>query len=417
MHLRARSSLAVLAVFGALALPAAASALTVTVTVHGAGGVTETPNSFDGTRNQGPCEVDPTGMSPADETVCVLGSPDGFWNAGDLVRLSPYFAEDLVAYDAGWRFDKWVGGSGPGEIACDPAFSYAFACEFVITEDASIDLYFKDTAGPNTYFRSQPFAEFTNTKTGTFEFYSSTDPDATFQCKLDGPSGPGTYEACGDPDEPMTNPDETMTFTNLADGAYTFSVRGIDINGNFETTPATSTWLLDTVKPVVFLTFPFEWLYLPANHFTPEYTVSDPNLLPATKRCSLDQDNDIPCDEELTGLSEGPHRFGVGVLDCCANRGAETHYFIVDTVTPNSKITAGPSGDTRSRTVTFKFRYTTVEYGDVFLKCQLDGGAWKSCESSKTYSVSRGRHTFRVKGRDSAGNQETSPAVRTFRRI
>jgi hypothetical protein len=46
--------LALLLAIGALALPTAASALTVTVTVHGAGGVIETLNSLDGTRNQGP---------------------------------------------------------------------------------------------------------------------------------------------------------------------------------------------------------------------------------------------------------------------------------------------------------------------------------------------------------------------------
>jgi hypothetical protein len=409
-----RLCLSLLAIVGALALPAAASALTVTVTVHGAGGVTEIPNSLDETRNQGPCEVDPTGATPAMVTVCELGDADGLWNSGDIVRLSSLANPDIDAYNAGWRFDKWVDGSGPGEVNCNPQESTGdhtnpAYCEFEITEDAIIDLYFKDVAGPNTFFTLTGAAEFTNDATVTYEFNSSTDSDATFECKLEGPSGAGTYYDCGGPD------DKSEDLIALADGAYTFSVRGTDINGNVESTPATSTWLLDTVKPTVSVTFPWEWLYLSANHFTPVYAVSDANLNPASKVCSLDF-NHVPCDEELTGVSEGPHRFGVGVWDCCANHGAETHYFIVDTVKPNTKITSGPSGDSRSRTVTFKFQETTAEYGNVYFKCRLDAGAWKSCKSPKTYTVARGRHTFRVKGVDDAGNEELAPAVRTWRR-
>ena len=88
----------------------------------------------------------------------------------------------------------------------------------------------------------------------------------------------------------------------------------------------------------------------------------------------------------------------------------------MDTVRPNTKITSGPSGDNRARTVTFKFQETTVEYGNVYFKCRLDAGDWKSCKSPKKYTVARGRHTFRVKGVDDAGNEELAPAVRTWRR-
>jgi hypothetical protein len=54
MHAPACLRLVLLAVIAALALPTAASALTVTVTVHGAGGVIETQNAFGETRDQGP---------------------------------------------------------------------------------------------------------------------------------------------------------------------------------------------------------------------------------------------------------------------------------------------------------------------------------------------------------------------------
>jgi hypothetical protein len=412
MHAPARLRLVLLTALGALALPMAASAMTVTVTVHGAGGVFETENSLGESREQGSCEVLPTGKTAATETVCTLGESDGLWNSGDIVRLLPLQNPDVAAYNAGWRIDKWVDGSGPGDVNCDPQETTgdheSFFCEFEIVEDASLDLYFKDTAGPDTHFTLTGVAEFTNSTTANFEFTSSTDSDATFECKLDSPSVPGSYYACGGPD------DKAESLSGLTEnGSYTFSVRGTDNNGHVESTPASQTWLVDTVIPAVSLSFPAEWEYLAVNDVTPLYTASDAHLI--SVRCSVDFGDLVPC-APLSDLSDGPHWFSVRAVDCCANAGAETNYFIVDTLAPNTKITSGPSGTTSSRTATFKFQKTTKEYGDLYYQCRLDAGAWKNCTSPKSYTVARGRHTFRVKAVDQAGNPESSPAVRSWRR-
>jgi hypothetical protein len=411
VHFLAPLRLAIVFVVGALVLPTAASALTVTVTIHGAGGVFETENSLGGTRNQGSCSVDPLAKTPASVTECVLGSPDELWNSGDVVRLLPLQNSDVAAYNAGWRFDKWYDGSGAGEVNCDPAETTgdhtAFACEFQIVENVSLDLYFKDTAGPDTHF-THNVADFTNSKTAAFEFDSSTDSDATFECKLDGPAGDGSYYDCGGPD------DKAETLTNLGDGTYTFSVRGTDNNGNVESTPASQTWVVDTVKPAVSMSLPAEWEYLAVNGFTPVYAIEDPHLNAGSVACLLDSVL-IACGP-LSGLSQGYHTFTVRGSDCCANFGAVTHPFVVDTVVPNTKITSGPSGETSGRTATFRFKRTNFEYGGVDFFCRLDTSVWKSCSSPKSYSVSRGRHTFRVKAVDVVGHEEASPAVRSWKR-
>ncbi len=84
-----------------------------------------------------------------------------------------------------------------------------------------------------------------------------------------------------------------------------------------------------------------------------------------------------------------------------------------DVTAPQTKITSGPSGKTHSRKATFRF--TSGEAGSTF-QCKLDGKRWQSCSSPKKYShLAVGKHTFRVRARDAAGNTDASPAKRSWR--
>jgi hypothetical protein len=80
----------------------------------------------------------------------------------------------------------------------------------------------------------------------------------------------------------------------------------------------------------------------------------------------------------------------------------------VDTTPPPTpQITQAPPSLSASRNATFAF--TDSEAGVKFL-CRLDGGAFASCTSPKSYSgLSQGAHAFSVEARDAAGN--TSPAT------
>jgi hypothetical protein len=61
------------------------------------------------------------------------------------------------------------------------------------------------------------------------------------------------------------------------------------------------------------------------------------------------------------------------------------------------------------------FRFASGERGSRFL-CKLDKQKFKRCTSPKTYrKLKRGKHVFRVKARDRAGNLDATPIVKRFR--
>ena len=61
------------------------------------------------------------------------------------------------------------------------------------------------------------------------------------------------------------------------------------------------------------------------------------------------------------------------------------------------------------------FRFASGEPGSTF-SCKLDKKKRGPCTSPKTYKkLAPGKHVFRVKARDRAGNLDATPAVRRFK--
>lgn len=84
-----------------------------------------------------------------------------------------------------------------------------------------------------------------------------------------------------------------------------------------------------------------------------------------------------------------------------------------DTVAPNTRITAGPPSPTRSRRAAFSFSAT--DDGSTF-QCRLDDRAWRACTSPRSYArLASGRHVFRVRAIDLAGNRDATPATWSWR--
>ncbi|MDX6581900.1 MAG: polyhydroxybutyrate depolymerase [Solirubrobacterales bacterium] len=83
-----------------------------------------------------------------------------------------------------------------------------------------------------------------------------------------------------------------------------------------------------------------------------------------------------------------------------------------DTKAPNTKIKKDPPNRTDAREVTYKFK--ADDAGATFA-CKLDHKGYKDCKSPDKLHVKPGQHTFRIRARDAAGNQEEKPAKDTFR--
>jgi chitobiase/beta-hexosaminidase-like protein len=106
----------------------------------------------------------------------------------------------------------------------------------------------EDSIAPDTSIGSHP-ADPANSAAAGFGF-DATDASpssgiAGFECKLDD----GAYAACTSP----------RGYASLADGPHSFSVRATDGAGNVDGTPATFTWLVDTVAPTTGDDAPSGW--------------------------------------------------------------------------------------------------------------------------------------------------------------
>ncbi len=95
-----------------------------------------------------------------------------------------------------------------------------------------------DTVAPDTTITASPLNP-SNSTTATFTF-SGTDNltlpnNLIFECALDA----APFTACTSP----------ISYSGLSDGSHTFAVRAIDQVGNVDPTPASFTWLVDTLAP------------------------------------------------------------------------------------------------------------------------------------------------------------------------
>jgi hypothetical protein len=85
---------------------------------------------------------------------------------------------------------------------------------------------------------------------------------------------------------------------------------------------------------------------------------------------------------------------------------------VFDTVAPDTSITAGPEGLTRSTEVSLQF--VASESGTRF-ECTLDGSAWTPCASPQSLpSLAEGGHSLSVRAIDAAGNFDLTSATHSW---
>ena len=85
-----------------------------------------------------------------------------------------------------------------------------------------------------------------------------------------------------------------------------------------------------------------------------------------------------------------------------------------DTTPPDTAITAGPPGKTRSKSASFEFSGSDARAVGSF-ECRLDNGSFQPCTSPFQVKVKKGRHEIAVRAIDSAGNIDPSPATRSWK--
>ncbi len=414
-----RRFLYVTAVMTALAVPATASAYTVTVNVHGAGKVEEVPNRFGEEKHQLDCSVSPGGKTESTETQCVAGTESGLYNSGNIVNLLASVPQGSAAYARGWRFSRWVDSNAGGMVNCDPQGTVGSHlddhCEFQVFQNLTIDLYFDDTFGPTDTTVTGGPSQVTNSTNATFNFNAASDPDAVFECRLDRPSGPGTFGPCGGP------ADKSESYSGLTtNGAYTFHVRSFDPSGNqgADTAVDSRGFTIDTASPETTITSGPSG---PTANPDPTFEFGSPEAN-VTLTCTLDDDAPFGCNSgsyDGPALADGEHTFTVFATDQAGNADGTPAVgtFTVDTVDPQAEITQAPKRTVRLKrgkrkaTVEFEFESSDVGTGVESSQCKLNDQPAEDCSDSTRYKVGKGRHVFTYTATDAAGNETSDEAT------
>jgi large repetitive protein len=248
-----------------------------------------------------------------------------------------------------------------------------------------------DTIAPETTIPTKPPAVTNSTSAG---FGFAADESATFECKLDA----ADFAVCG----------ASQNYSSLGEGPHVLSVRARDLAGNVDATPASYTWTIDTVPPeTTILSGPADPSSTGLAVFTFESTE-----VGSTFECKVDAAAFAACTSPASySLADGVHTFTVRALDAARNPDLvpATATWRIDTLEPDTTITAKPSDPTNSREATFAF--SSSDAGVTF-ECKLDTEAFAPCTSPKSYAnLAEARHTFAVRARDGSGNVDQTPAT------
>ncbi|WP_347356872.1 Ig-like domain-containing protein [Bdellovibrio sp.] len=174
-----------------------------------------------------------------------------------------------------------------------------------------------DTSTPSVTLTSAPPASH-NSNSGQFTFtYTDTySPLRAFDCSLD-----------GSPQDPCFSP---FSYTALAEGSHTFTVRATDDAGNVSSQVSHS-WVVDMTAPTVSITStPSNPSHSDFNaHFS--FTVTDSGTGLASVQCQLNSGpwEDCSNSKSYSGLSVGHHTFRVLGTDNAGNTAQENYSWTI----------------------------------------------------------------------------------------
>jgi hypothetical protein len=122
-------------------------------------------------------------------------------------------------------------------------------------------------------------------------------------------------------------------------------------------------------------------------------------------------------------LADGTYTAQAEESDAAGNTGlSSSNSFTVDTTPPDTAITSGPSGPNNDPDPSYSFGGSDVltPTSDLVYAVKLDDGSWSafspatSAAPAGAAGLADGPHSFYVKARDRAGNEDATPAVATL---
>ncbi|MFN8471225.1 MAG: choice-of-anchor Q domain-containing protein [Anaerolineae bacterium] len=257
-------------------------------------------------------------------------------------------------------------------------------------------VYTIDRTAPTTTITGKP-SNPSNSASATFTFSASDGSGsgvASVQCKLDG----GAFAPCAS--------STSQSYSGLADGSHTFTVKATDNAGNTETPGASYTWVVDTVAPTTTITGkPTN----PSNSASATFAFSASDGSGsgvASVQCKLDGASFAPCasstSQSYSGLADGSHTFTVKATDNAGNTetpGA-SYTWTVDTTGPTVSVTSPTNGAVYPQGATVTAGYTCADPG---------GSGVKTCvgtvpNGSAISTAAIGAYSFTVNATDNAGN-------------
>ena len=236
--------------------------------------------------------------------------------------------------------------------------------------------------------------------------FSGDDPSGTvagFECSVDG----GPFAGCTSP----------KTLPGLSDGSHSFEVRAKDKAGKVDVSPAHYTWTVDATLPTVTLeSEPSDPSNLTSASFG--FSASDSGSGLAKTECRLDGGQLAPCSSPATysSLADGDHAFSVIATDNAGNVNVASSSWTIDATAPETTIEAKPPDPSGEGGADFTFSGSDgTGTGVAGFECRVDGAPFAACTSPDGLSgLADGTHTFQVRAKDNAGNDDASPASYTW---
>jgi CSLREA domain-containing protein len=252
-----------------------------------------------------------------------------------------------------------------------------------------------DMTPPVVTIASGPAITTTST-TATFTF-SADDPEALFQCSLDG--------------APLAFCTSPVTYTGLLAGDHTFEVGATKPNLLVEGVAAVWDWTVldDTAPETTIVSGPPAEIGLG----TPAVFVFSSNELDATFECSLNGEPFAECATPPDHTAEfnepaGSYTLLVRAVDLSLNVDATPPTYTWTVVGPPlTTILSSPAVTTTETTATFTF---SADQAGATFACALDGADFTPCTSSVVYpDLAAGSHLFEVLATNQFGVAELAP--------